>query len=706
MKKLFFQGMTARENVVMGKQPVWNSGTARQKYCEYVIRVPSLLLGLVVLPFCSLTFAQDAEKVVDVTELSIEELMNIEITSVSKKSQRLSEAAAAIYVITQDDLRRSGVMTIADALRMVPGLQVANIDGNKWAITSRGFNSLYANKLLVLMDGRTIYSPLFSGVHWDIQDTVIADIDRIEVIRGPGATLWGTNAVNGVINIITKKSQDTQKGLANVTAGTQTKAIGALRYGGRMGKAGTYRVFLKYADHNANVHANGDDHDDEWTIQRGGFRTETSLTSSDTLTIQGDTYDGETGERVEAPTLQDPFTESYADNMQVSGSNILSRWTRRLANRSEVAVQLYVDQVERKERLLDEKLDTWDVELQHQFLAGDKHEIVWGVGFRQNRDRTKGSFAYSYDPPNRTDSFMSAFVQDNIALVRDRLVLTAGTKVERNGYGTSTDVQPNLRLIWTPNESNAIWGAVSRANRSPSRVDTNVSIYFYTFSMGPFSPPGATGITGNPDLDSETLTAYEIGYRVKASRALSFDLTAFLNKYDDGIADNHEASGAGSSSEFRSNPTAHMAFFNPFTNGLTGETQGVEVVSNWQVIDRWKLLGSYSYLEMDLDTPDAFIKGTERNVPRSQFNIRSYFDLKEGWEFDTLIYRVGHLQNQSVPAYARVDLRLGWQMNKRLEWSVGVQNAGDSQHPEYGSGSFLVASQIERNVYTKLNWEF
>lgn len=690
----------------MSGQQGQRMGIKRIFTSRYIKIARTLLFVLPTLAMSTLTWAQDNENSVDVTELSIEELMNIEITSVSKKSQRLSEAAAAIYVITQDDLRRSGVTTIADALRMVPGLQVANIDGNKWAVTSRGFNSLYANKLLVLMDGRTIYSPLFSGVHWDAQDTVLADIDRIEVIRGPGATLWGTNAVNGVINIITKKSQDTQQGLANVTVGTHDKAIGALRYGGKMGEIGTYRVFIKYADRDPNVDANGDDHDDEWTIQRGGFRTETSLTPTDTLTIQGDTYDGESGERVEAPILEDPFVETYADDMQISGMNVLSRWTRRLTDQSEVSIQLYFDQVKRKERLIDEKLDTWDVELQHQFLAGGIHEIVWGAGLRQNRDHTKGSFAYSYTPPNRTDSFISAFVQDNIALVRDRLVLTAGTKVEKNGYGTSEDVQPNLRLIWTPNDRNALWSAVSRANRSPSRVDTNATIYFYTFSMGPFSPPGAAGVTGNPDLESETLTAYEIGYRMQPSRSLSFDLTAFVNKYDDVIADNHEASGAGGAPTFLSDPSPHLAFFNPFTNGLTGETTGIEVVSNWQVMDQWKLLGSYSYLEMDLDTPDAFIKGSERNVPRNQFNLRSYVDLKDGWEFDTLIYRVGHLQNQSVPAYARVDVRVGWHMNKRMEWSLGVQNAGDDRHPEYGSGSFLVASQIERNVYAKLNWEF
>lgn len=667
---------------------------------------PRHLLGLPLALSCLSALAQEPNDVVDITALSIEDLMNIEITSVSKKSQRLSEAAAAIYVVTQDDLRRSGVTTIADALRMVPGLQVAHIDANKWAITSRGFNSLYANKLLVLLDGRTIYSPLFSGVHWDVQDTVLADIERIEVIRGPGATLWGTNAVNGVINIITKKSQDTQNGLVDVTAGTHDKAIGALRYGGRLSDRGTYRVYLKYAERDPAVHANGDDHEDEWTIRRGGFRSEVSLSASDTLTLQGDAYDGETGELVEAPTLQDPFIETYADDMQVSGSNVLSRWTRRLANNSEVAIQVYFDHVERNERLLKEELDTWDTEIQHRFFAGDKHEIIWGTGFRQNRDNTKGSFAYSYDPPNRTESLSSVFIQDDVTLIKDQLIATAGTKVERSGYGTSTDVQPNLRLIWTPDERHTVWGAVSRANRSPSRVDTNVNIFFYTFSMGPFSPPGATGIKGNPELESEALTAYEIGYRLQPNRSVSFDLTAFLNKYKKGIADNHEASGSGSTSEFKSDPSPHMAFVNPFTNGLNGQTTGFEVVSNWQIIDRWKLLGSYSYLEMDLDTPDAFIKGSERNVPRSQFNARSYFDLSPQWEFDTLLYYVGHLQNQSVPAYTRVDLRLGWQKSKNTQWSLGIQNAGDSQHPEFGSGSFLNASQVERNIYARLSWEF
>ncbi|MBA3036267.1 MAG: TonB-dependent receptor, partial [Desulfobacterium sp.] len=409
-----------------------------------------LFVFSVSLPGTTLVQTCYAEKTssTDLTELSIRDLMEIEITTVSKKSQKLANTAAAAFVITQEDIRRSGVTSIAEALRMVPGLQVARIDANKWAISSRGFNGRYANKLLVLMDGRSVYSPLFSGVFWDIQDTLLEDIDRIEVIRGPGAALWGANAVNGVINIITKNSHDTKGGLISGGVGTEEKYSGNFRFGDSLGENASYRFFGKYYDRDEAKLASGHDAADGWDIYTFGFRTDWNPTTTDSVMFQGNHYRSDDGQTMTVPTLSAPYSTTFNEDAKADGINFLFRWDRTLSDKSDMTLQLYYDRAKQQQTVLSETRDTYDFDFQHRFFPWEIHEVVWGLGFRLTSNDTKSSFAISVDPKSSTDNLLSAFVQDDITIVEDYLRVTLGAKIEYNDY-TGFEFQPNIRTLWT-----------------------------------------------------------------------------------------------------------------------------------------------------------------------------------------------------------------------------------------------------------------
>ena len=663
-------------------------------------------VAIVVLLIVSLAVgARAQQRPVDLTTVSIEDLMQVQVTSASKKHEKFFVTAAAIYVISQEDIRRSGATSIPELLRMVPGLDVAHIDANKWAISSRGFNERFANKMLVLIDGRTVYTPLFSGVHWDVQDPLLQDIERIEVIRGPGATLWGANAVNGVINIITKQAKDTQGALVTGGAGNQEHGFGAVRYGGQAGDHGYYRFFAKYFNRDEFADPAGQDAADSWNILRGGFRTDWTLSGRDTLTVQGDFYNGSAGGTIpEVLSLSPPITASINDRNHLVGGNLLSRWNRVFSPRSDISLQFYYDRTDRRDSRLGEVRHTVDFDFNHHLALGKRHDVVWGLGYRYTTDSTVGSLTQSFNPSRRRDNLFSSFVQDEIVLFRDRLRLTLGTKLERNDY-TGFEIQPNVRLLWTPHPRHAIWAAVSQADRVPSRADAGLRVNLAAV-------PGKSGVTtlisllGNPQFVSEHVLASEVGYRTELSRRVSLDLAAFYNSYD------RLQEAVPGTPFFETSPAPlHLVLPLIFQNALRGETHGVEIAPSWNVTSRWTLSTAYTWFQPHLrpiaaggEVDPSSADGT---TPRYQWNLRSRLNLPRNLEFDTSLYYVSRISSTDIPSYTRLDARVGWRPAESLEISVVGQNLLDPRHFEFGSdGQAVNATQVKRSVYAKFTWRF
>jgi len=677
--------------------------------CFWRAAMGALLLSMVA--GVSLAGAYDTEPAlpVDLTELSLEDLMDIEITSVAKKAQKLSEAAAAVFVITNDDLRRSGVTSIPEALRMVPGLQVARIDDNKWAITSRGFNGRFSNKLLVLMDGRSVYTPLFSGVYWDMKDTLLEDVDRIEVIRGPGAALWGANAVNGVINIITKRAEDTQGGLVVAGAGTEERGFGAVRYGGKLGQDAYCRVYAKYFNRDDAVFASDEDASDKWDVLRGGFRMDWQGSGPDALTLQGDLYNGDTGETIITKSLDPSEPQTFDEDNEISGANLLGRWKHTISDTSETALQVYYDRTERNSVILDQVHDTLDIDFQHQFTLGQRHEIVWGLAYRSVRDDIGNTFYGSWDPDTRDDDLYSGFVQDDITLIKDRLRLTLGSKFEHNDY-TGHEIQPNARLMWTPHKGHSVWTAVSRAVRTPSRTEHDGRLNITVLPPGSLLPvfPGhvVVGVVGDGDYDSEELLAYELGYRVQPTERLSVDIATFYNDYS-----HLRTLEPGDPFPEMSPSPVHLVFLSTADNKMEGETYGVEVAADWRPLDWWGLKATYTYLQiqldLDRDSGDSISVSAEGESPHSQVSLRSSIDMMQDLSLDCWARYVDDLPSQEMDSYITLDVRLGWKVRENVELSVVGRNLLDDRHPEY-EPEFIdtIPTEVERSVYGKVSWQF
>jgi iron complex outermembrane receptor protein len=598
-------------------------------------------------------------------DLSIEELANIEIISVSKKPEKLSEAAAAVFVITHEEIRRSGATSIPEALRLAPNLQVARVDSSQYAISARGFNSTTANKLLVLIDGRSVYTPLFSGVFWDVQDTLLEDIERIEVISGPGATLWGANAVNGVINIITRSARDTEGTLLTGGGGNEERAFAGFRHGGKLSDNASYRVYGKYFERDSTVLASGTSVPDAWHKGQGGFRIDWSSTA-DTLTLQGDAYKG----AIDQATFNDKIIE---------GANLLARWEHSWAKDSNLQLQVYYDHTERDfPGLFAEIRNTFDIDLQHRFKFSERHEIVWGGGHRSSRDDVRNSPGLAFLPERRDLNLVNLFVQDSIALLKNRLQLTLGSKFEHNDY-TGFEAQPSARLSWKPYEEQLLWAAVSRAVRTPSRIDRDLFV--------PASPPFL--LAGGPDFQSETVVAYELGYRVQPHARVSLSLSTFYNDYK----------------HLRSLEPVPGTSALVLANRMEGETYGAELWADIKLTDSWRLKPGYAFLHKDLRLPsgsgDPSIAG---NDAKHRFLLRSAMDLTPKLEFDWTLSHVSSLPSPAVPAYTTLDLRLGWKQSKQLEVSLIGQNLLDKRHPEFGLAS--TRSEIERSVLVKAVLKF
>jgi iron complex outermembrane receptor protein len=606
----------------------------------------------------------------DLSLMTIEELANIEITSVSKKPEPLSNAAAAVYVITREDIRRSGATSIPEILRLAPNLQVARVDSSQYAITARGFNSTTANKLLVLIDGRSVYTPLYSGVFWDVQDVLLEDIERIEVISGPGGTLWGANAVNGVINIITRHSRNTTDTLVYVGAGNDEYGAGA-RYGARFGEDANYRIYAKGFSRDDTVTETGSSAHDSWHKWQIGFRTDWGKSGNE-FTLQGDAYDGS-------------IAQASNNDKTISGGNLIGRWSKTLQNGSDIQVQAYYDRTRRDyPGVFRENLYTYDIGLQHHFLLGAHHDVVWGGGYRLMRDEVTNSAALAFLPPDRTLGLANFFLQDNISL-GERLQLTLGTKLENNSY-TGLEVQPNARLAWKLRDHALLWSAVSRAVRTPSRLDRDL--------FAPASPPFI--LAGGPDFKSETVIAYEIGYRAQPVSQASVSISTFYNVYDNLRSVELAPGGAPP--------------LGPFVlgNKMKGYTYGLEAWGDYRVLDGWQLSAGYNYLAKNLgfksgstDTTGVQAAG---NDPTYQVSARSKMNLPYNLDFDAALRFINDLPNPHVPSYLALDGRLGWIPIKNLEISVSGFNLLDQRHPEFGAAP--TRSEIERSVYARVLWNF
>jgi iron complex outermembrane receptor protein len=651
---------------------------------------------------------------VDLTDLSLEELMNLRVTSTARRPQTVAESAAAIFVITQDDIRRSGVTSIPEALRMVPGVEVARIDGNKWAISVRGFNGRFANKLLVMMDGRSVYTPLFSGVLWDAQDTVLQDIDRIEVVRGPGASLWGANAVNGVINIVTKRARDTQGSLLVAGGGTEEQGFTTLRYGGKVDDNTFYRAYAKYFNRDSQEFIGGGDAADDWQVGRSGFRVDWEPEGPDGLTVQGDFYKGVVGTTGRSFSLTLPFNQTVNTDDDIFGGNLLGRWTHRFDDGSDMQLQVYYDLVAGDELGISLDEHTFDVDFQHHFQAGDRNDIVWGMAYRLNAAQFDGNFTVSFADEHRTDHLASAFVQDDITLVDDQLRLTLGSKFEYNTY-TGFEIQPTARLLWTPDQQQSIWLAASRATRTPSQAED--SIILNSVVPPPLPPPLPPlpiplqlSVLGNTDQRSEDVLAFEVGYRVRPDDNFSADIAAFYNIYDH-LATVEPQPGVSLI------PCPAPPFFvcalgtSRFDDRGSAQTYGIELATDIRPAPWWQLHGAYTFLMMDLDSDagsnDPLIGVTDGRNPTQQVSVRSSFDLTDDWDFDIWARYVSDLPERGVNSYFTFDARLGWRPTDGVELSIVGQNLLAGHHLEFTPELVdTTPTEVQRSVYGMITVNF
>jgi iron complex outermembrane receptor protein len=642
----------------------------------------------------------------DLTQTSLEDLMNINITSVSKKEQKTSQAPGAIFVINQDDIRRSGALNIPDLLRMVPGLDVAQIDAGKWAISARGFNGQYSNKLLVLVDGRTVYTPIFAGVFWDSQNVPLDTIERIEVIRGPGAAVWGSNAVNGVINIITLNAAGTQGGYLSAGIGDINTGSETVRYGGKTPRLGAYRVYAE-GFHNDSLPAlDGLDGKDDWRLVHGGFRIDSSLSTKDSLTTEGEADHGDAGEMATTPvSLMAPETETVSLLDVYSGWNLLSRWSHTISPRSQTSLQVYFDRSNRGDTTYALGVNTFDIDFQHHVAVGTQQDVVWGLGYRVSSDDTSPTLRIVFTPKDRNLQLFSSFVQDEITVRPDRLHMSLGARVEHNDY-TGFGFQPSARIVWTPDGKNTVWGAISSADRTPSRSDTDIRVN-YAALPGPGNMPMLVSLFGNPNFKNERLTAFELGQRNSWTHTLSIDSTIFYNRYRDLVS----LEPAVARIETNPAPT-HLLVPSSFSNGLYGETHGLEVFANWKLASFWTLSPGYAFFSMHLhpftgshDFTDA--AGTEGGTPDHQAQLRSSVTLPHNLQWNASAYFVNRLPAVSIPSYTRVDTGLIWHAGERVSLSVEGQNLWKSLHPEYAGPSTTVQTDLmRRSAYAKITWSF
>ena len=635
----------------------------------------------------------------DVTSQSIEDLMNIEVTSVSKKEQKLSGVAAAIFVITQEDIRRSGATNIPDLLRIVPGMDVGQIDSDTWAISARGLNEEFSDKLLVMVDGRSVYTQTFGGVFWDGLGLPLEDIERIEVIRGPGGSIWGANAVNGVVNIITKKAADTKGGVAVAGGGNVDQGFGTLQYGGRLGKATNYRVYDKYFNQ-AQLPSLADQLvGDGWHVLRGGFRVDSDFSPKDSVTVQGDLYGGREGQAV----LEFGSNIAPPTHASLGGGYFQTIWNHDYSTGSSTTLQMSYDREIRNLPFRDRR-GTLNLDFQHHFAWGSRQDVVWGAGYLYTNHRSN-SASVRYDPADNIRQLFSSFVQDEIALAPNRVYLTLGIRLEHNEY-TGFVAMPNVRVAWQPSQHDTLWAAVSSARRMPSSGDTSDFVTGAELP-GPGGLPLRFVLDGNPNFKNERLLAYEAGYRSAVRQALTIDISAYYNAYNA----LRTLEPQTPTLQTTSTPPVLLVPFE-FFNEMHGEAHGLEAFANWKATSRWTLSPGYAFERLHLhlaptshDT-DLF-PVAEGGSPDHSAQLRSNWDLAHHVSWDASAYFVDRLRALSTPAYTRVDTGLTWRPLEKVSISVVGQNLVTDHRLEYLNKSGLVQSAlVKRSVYGMLRWQF
>jgi iron complex outermembrane receptor protein len=676
--------------------------THRRIHCYPLL---ARLVAPIALVICLALPALSQQTIPDLMDQSLEDLMTVKVTSVSKTEQTLSRTASAVFVITATDIRRSGATNIPDLLRMVPGIDVAQTNGNTWAISARGLNGRFSSVLLVLVDGRNVYTPTFGGVFWDVLDLPLEDIERIEVIRGPGGTIWGANAVNGVINIITRKAADTQGGIVVGSGGNLDQGSGTVQYGGALGKNTNYRIFTKYFNQNHMPGLDGSDGDDGWHLLRGGFRTDSTLSSKDTLTVQGDVYTGAEGNIVPSlATITSPGLQYSATNVPLSGGFLQSIWKHALSARSDTTLQISFDRYKRDDELREERR-TLDIDFQHHFAWGTRQDIVWGANYRNTESHTDGDLAFSLIPANVNMQLFSLFIQDELTLVTDRLYLTVGTRLDHNNY-TGFRLLPSVRGAWTPSSHRMLWAAISRADRMPTELDTSSFIGLGGYT-GVGGVPTLVAIVGNPHFNDEGLIAYEAGFRTAVFEHLSIDLAAYYNDYS-----TQETTEPAAPFFANTPPPPHLVSPLTYENLMHGEAHGFEIAVNWRATARWTLSPGYAFeqIHMHLDSTSqdtGSVLNGEGSSPVHSAEVRSHLDLMHGIAWDASAYFVDRLRSGEIPAYTRVDTGLTWRWTERLSCSVVGQNLVRDHHLEFvdDTGS-VISTLVKRGAYAKLTWQF
>jgi iron complex outermembrane receptor protein len=629
----------------------------------------------------------------DLTSLSLEELAALEVVTVSKKPEKLAAVPAAVTVITGEELRRAGVRRLSEALRLVPGVHVARINASQTAVGIRGGTSRLSKSMLVLIDGRSVYTPLFAGVYWEAQDTLLADIDRIEVIRGPGGSLWGANAVHGVVNVITKAADRTQGGYAEAVAGSEHRSVAA-RHGGRAGDTGSYRAYAKYFAQDAAYHTDGGDWDD-WSMGQAGFRSDWGTPQiGDGFTLQGDVYDGRTGARTTLTALEPPFSRTVERDIDLTGGNVLGRWTRRTEGGSDLAVQGYWDRTEREEASFAEDRDTFDLDVQHRIRLAARHELVYGAGYRRSVGTVRGVPTVSFEPARRADELWSAFAQYDVSLVPDRLHLVLGSKLEHDDY-SGFEAQPGVRLLWTPDGGGGrqvMWVAISRPVRTPSRIEHD----FRTTALASEAPLVFARLSGNRQFETERYLVYEAGYRLQATARVWIDVAAFHSR-----ARNLASLEAGPAFFEEQPPPDHLVIPLTFENRLRGFFRGVEISADAVPMPWWRLYGAYSWLDIDLEprsgSTDTSARAVEQSSPEHQVLLRSSMSLSESVDFDLAYRFVDRLPEQDVAAHGALDLRLAWRPSTRWELAAVGRSVLNDRHEEFGGGV-----EVERAVELEL----
>ncbi len=659
--------------------------------------IPIAVILIVLLQGSVLVHKASANDVDFLLDSSLQDLLDIEVMTVSRRSQNLVTAPAAIYVLTGEDLKRRGVTSIPEALRMVPGLYVAAIDGNKWVVSSRGFAGRYSNKLLVQVDGRSVYTPSYSGVYWDMQDLLLEDIDRIEVVRGPGAALWGANAVNGIINILTKSAEETQGGVVTLASGNQLEHSISARYGQALSTGRYGRVYVKKRQYQSNKLVAGGDAEDDWRSFSTGFRVDDHEGERNHWTFQGDFTKNRASQLISILWQPAPIflEQGVEDNFDARGWNLLGRWEHQHDNQSSSTLQIYWDHTERDEIYLAQEHDILDIDFQNQALLGGEHTLVYGFGYRRTLSDYTNSYSISVTPDSAQLTLLSAFIQGEYVITPEELNLTVGSKIEKNDL-TGTEVQPSIRLMWVPQLGHNIWSSVSRAVRTPSMIETNGNIVSRNF-------PAPVSLVGSEEMDAEVLTAYELGYRYYANPHFTLDTALFYNKYDKYVS---------------FEPVSQSDILTANLN--SGHAYGIEISGVWQILPWWQLESSYSWVEVKIDPKANSVdlssgSVVEGSAPEHQLTLQSSMNLTDQWQLDLWLYAIDKVdtpsssagqQGVAIDAYTSVNARVSWKPMPELEISVMGNNLLDQERQESLGEFFSSPTEIQRSFAAELRWNF